>query len=77
MMNSSFLIEKSAEVATRVLSSDDPLQELYMHLFARSITPEERQEARVFLKDAGGADAGSWALLCHTLLISNEFLYLR
>jgi hypothetical protein len=76
MMNSSFLIEKSAEVATRVLSYEDPLQELYMRLFSRPVTPEERREARAFLKDAG-AEPGSWALLCHTLLISNEFLFLR
>ena len=77
MMNSSFLIEKSAEVATRVLSFDDPLQELYMRFFSRPVTPDERREARVFLREAGGPDSEAWSLLCHTLLISNEFLHLR
>ena len=75
MLNSPFLLDKSAEIAARLRSHDDPLAELYLRLFARPATPEERHEATRFLEDAGDAEA--WALLCHTLLISNEFLYLR
>mgnify|MGYP002039543579 CR=1 FL=1 len=75
MLNSPFLLDKSAEIAARLRSHDDPLAELYLRLFARPATPEERHEATRFLEDAGDTEA--WALLCHTLLISNEFLYLR
>jgi hypothetical protein len=46
-----------------------------VRLFARPATRDERREATKFLKEAGGDEA--WTLLCHTLLISNEFLYLR
>ena len=75
MLNSPFLLDKSAEIAAGVSSHDDPLEELYLRLFARPATQDERREAAKFLKEAGGDEA--WTLLCHTLLISNEFLYLR
>ncbi|MCH2063831.1 MAG: DUF1549 domain-containing protein [Roseibacillus sp.] len=75
MLNSPFLLEKSAEIATGIRSHDDPLEELYLRLFARPATQDERREAAKFLEEAGGDEA--WTLLCHTLLISNEFLYLR
>ncbi len=75
MLNSPFLINKSAEIAAQLRSHDDPLQELHLRFFARPVTRDERREAAKFLKEAGDDEA--WALLCHTLLISNEFLYLR
>ncbi|MFP6883279.1 MAG: DUF1549 domain-containing protein [Roseibacillus sp.] len=75
MLNSPFLINKSAEIAAQLRSHDDPLQELHLRFFARPVTRDERRDAAKFLKEAGDDEA--WALLCHTLLISNEFLYLR
>ena len=77
MLNSSFLINQSAVIARQIQSHDDPLHELYLRLFSRPVTREERAEAQVFLREAGNDGPQAWALLCHTLLISNEFLYLR
>ena len=77
MLNSSFLITQSAIFAQKIQSSEDPLHELYMRLFSRPVTDEERKEAKLFLREAGGDGSRALALLCHTLLISNEFLYLR
>ena len=77
MLNSSFLINQSAVIARQIQSHEDPLHELYLRLFSRPVTSEERAEAQVFLREAGNDGPQAWALLCHTLLISNEFLYLR
>ena len=77
MLNSSFLINQSAVIARQIQSHEDPLHELYLRLFSRPVTREERAEAQVFLREAGNDGPQAWALLCHTLLISNEFLYLR
>ena len=77
MLNSPFLIDKSAQIAAQLRSHADPLQELYLRLFARSVSREERHEATEFLKETGSEKDEAWTLLCHTLLISNEFLYLR
>ena len=77
MLNSSFLINQSAVIARQIQSHEDPLHELYLRLFSRPVTTEERSEAQVFLREAGNDGPQAWALLCHTLLISNEFLYLR
>ncbi len=77
MLNSSFLINQSAVIARQIQSHEDPLHELYLRLFSRPVTREERGEAQVFLREAGNNGPQAWALLCHTLLISNEFLYLR
>ena len=76
MLNSPFLMAQSEEVSTRMRTHPDPLNELYLHLFARPIEGSERLAAEQFLQNAG-TEKDSWDLLCHTLLISNEFLYLR
>ena len=72
MMNSPFLIQQAAAVADSVRGSDDPLAELYLRLFARPITKEERTDAEPLVRRKNG-----WTLLCQTLLMSNDFLYLR
>lgn len=69
------------------LSDDhDRLNVLYQKLYSRSPTPEEESRALDFiarfaddLKESGAAkpetaDAVSWNRLCHTLLVSNEFI---
>lgn len=75
MMNSPFLMKQAAAVAESVRQTSDPMAELYLRLFARPITKAERQEAEQFVKNNGNDHA--WTLLCQTLLMSNEFLYLR
>ena len=76
MLNSPFLMTQSSVIAARLRSYPDPLNELYLRLFARPVTGDERHAAEEFLRKAGG-EKDSWGLLSHTLLISNEFLYLR
>ena len=77
MLNSPFLIDQSAVIAEQISSHEDPLQELYLRLFSRPVSEDERTDAMTFLRQSGENDSRAWALLCHTLLISNDFLYLR
>ena len=77
MLNSPFLIDQSAVIAEQISSYEDPLQELYLRLFSRPVSEDERTDAMTFLRQSGENNSRAWALLCHTLLISNDFLYLR
>ena len=77
MLNSPFLIDQSAVIAEQISSHEDPLQELYLRLFSRPVSEDERTDAMTFLRQSGENDSRAWALLCHTLHISNDFLYLR
>ena len=76
MLNSPFLVTMADQLATAIRSHSDPLEELHLRLFAAPPDEVQRKWARDFLQRAGGDDEG-WSLLCHTLLISNDFLYLR
>jgi hypothetical protein len=76
MLNSPFLITKADQLATAIRSHSDPLEELHLRLFAAPPDEGQQKWARDFLQRAGGDHEG-WSLLCHTLLISNDFLYLR
>tara|TARA_Y100001934_G_C12379413_1_gene791375 strand:- start:2305 stop:4551 length:2247 start_codon:yes stop_codon:yes gene_type:complete len=79
MMNSPFLIKQAAAVAESVRKTKNPLDELYLRLFARPATQEERSESIEFIKNATKRkdERHAWTLLCQTLLASNESLYLR
>ena len=79
MMNSPWILAQSRLIARSVRSSGDPLNEVYLRLFARPVSPMERADAEEFLAEAAvrkGEDH-AWTLLCHTLLSSNDFLYIR
>jgi len=79
MMNSPWIMQQSRLIAESVRAANNPLNELHLRLFARPITAEERRDAEEFLRTATSRkDKGhAWALLCQTLLSSNEFLYVR
>ncbi len=76
MLNNPFLIEKAGQLASAVRTSEDPFADLHLRLFATPIDDQQRRWAGDFIEKAGGGDA-AWAMLCHTLLISNDFLYVR
>lgn len=76
MLNNPFLMDQAAKVATSVRQSEDPLNELHLRLFTKPIGKEERAWANEFL-EASDDDESAWNTLCHTLLISNNFLYVR
>lgn len=76
MLNNPFLMEKAAQISKLVRTHQDPLNELHLRLFAQPADDDQRRWAEEFLQKSGGKDA-AWAVLCHTLLISNDFLYLR
>ena len=77
MLNNPFIIDQAAQLAGSARGK--PIDELYLTLFARHASADEVEWAHEFLKkytvrkDATAA----WSALCQTLLISNEFLYLR
>ena len=76
MLNNPFIIGAAKKLAASARAQ--PIDRLYLRLFARPATPEESAWANEFLKkytqqkDA----AAAWTALCQTLVISNEFLYL-
>ncbi len=91
LMNSPFVKTQAAALAARVeksLATDDPgrLRQAYALAFSRPPTAAETQRALAFL-DRDEADlraaadpaprSAAWRRLCHALLASNEFLYVR
>jgi mono/diheme cytochrome c family protein len=89
LMNSPFVREQAKHLAARVhpLGEDDTvrIQKAYTLAFSRLPSAAEMRAARAFLErdaaELGGdpkdARSTAWTRLCHTLLASNEFLYLR
>ena len=90
LMNSSFVKARSAAFARRVcatsINDQDRIRTAYTLAFGRSPSEAETQLAMAFLElEAAGRDESTpksapitaWARLCQTLLVSNEFLYVR
>ena len=92
LMNSPFVAAHARHFAQRVqpLAPDDAgrLRHAYQLAFARPPNAAESRAALAFLDrdaaaltapDASATDARltAWTRLCHTLLASNEFLYVR
>ncbi len=75
LMNSDVVKKQAAALAERI-SKENPddagrIQFLWLTLFSRPVTEEERQDALSFVQEAG---EHGWSELCHALLASNEFL---
>ncbi|MDB4711986.1 DUF1553 domain-containing protein [Verrucomicrobiales bacterium] len=75
MMNNPFLIRQAQSLALRI--GEGKVRELYLTLFSRVPNSEEMHWISRFInkhaKISGKKKA--WESLCHTLLISNEFLH--
>jgi hypothetical protein len=80
MMNSPLVMDSAEKLATKLLNNcpDDKarVQQAYSILFARNGSEHETNRALAFLKSQPD-QKDAWTLLCHTLLATNEFLYLR
>jgi hypothetical protein len=80
MLNSPVAIDCAETLSARLFDSaasdDARVQLAYTTLYARPATARETQRAISFVnKHANPREA--WALLCHTLMAANEFMYLR
>ena len=87
-MNNDLFRKRSKALADQLIAlspqSDLRLQQLWLRVFNRPITPAERAEAIAFLsqidatiesQDAALRESLSWQELSHSLLASNEFLF--
>ena len=87
MMNGDYLMNESRSIAKNWLNATDKglkpsLNLLYEALLTRSPTPDELEWAKDFLEDFLPEDPDpnkteSWNALCHTLVMSNDFIHVR
>lgn len=92
MMNSEFVMQSAESFATELLAEggDDSsrIARLYAVAYARDPSPAELSDGVTFLgkiderlgqteSDPSHRQIRSWSILCHTILASNEFIYLR
>ena len=87
MMNGDYLMNESRNIAKNWLNATDKglkpsLNLLYEALLTRSPTPDELEWAKDFLEDFSPEDSDpdkteSWNALCHTLVMSNDFIHVR
>jgi hypothetical protein len=77
LMNAPWVQEQAAALAERLQSNNGTQQEKLHHLirrvYAREPNPNEIAQLQAFLESFPPTEA--WKRLCHSLLISNEFLY--
>lgn len=85
LMNSPFIMEHASEVESRIADSANKrerLEELYWHLFGRPIDDATRVRLERFLEQASAASRSdadgpsAWTLLCHSLLMSDRYIYI-
>jgi hypothetical protein len=92
MLNSDLVSQASAGLADRILSPSEPddarIASLYRLVYSREPTAGEVAAAQSLLRDANDvllttesdADKRSrlaWEALCHSVLVANEFVYVR
>ena len=85
MMNGGFLMNESRRIAKNWQSTPGKelapsLNRLYQAVLTRSPTPDEMQWVAHFLKNYSAENtdpnmAESWGALCHTLVMSNDFIH--
>ena len=85
MMNGKFLMNESRGIAKNWPAAPEKelassLKQLYQAVLTRSPTPDELQWAARFLNDYSAEDndtnmSESWSALCHTLVMSNDFIH--
>ncbi len=89
LLNSPMIVEQTQRWGDRLcretpqLSTSERVDRLYLEAFGRLPTAEEREAALAFIAasavDHGGNEAAPpvWADLCHVLLNTKEFIYVR
>ena len=80
MMNSPFAAQAAENLAGKLAAEtpagEDRVRSVYLSLYGRSASPSEVTRAVTFVRQQGDTPE-AWTLLCHTLLATNEFMYLR
>ena len=88
LLNSPIVLDAARSLSSRLAELDESsrIEELFQRLYARPASEHERQQVQTFLTafadqiaNAKAAkpeniDNVTWNRLCHTLLVSNEFL---
>ena len=92
MLNSDLVMECAGQLAQRLLTEgktdEQRMDRMYRLAYGREATAEETQAQLDFLEKVEAALAGSqpdakvrrqeaWSVLCHTVLASNEFVYVK
>jgi len=89
LLNDPFVMNQAEHFAKSTMTADDDdarLTIIYRRLFSRHPTADERQAALEFNRDfapsARDTDSessrnDSWSALCHSLMISSEFIYVE
>jgi hypothetical protein len=81
LMNNSFVQDAAQAVVGRAEAEDitQRVDQLYRLILARGATPDELQLATSFVETDNGPQAeplGPWQRLAHTLMLTNEFMFL-
>ena len=80
LLNNTWVLEESRSMAERVVAAG-PMTEARVDAawriaFARSPSAKEKQAAIEFVeRSRSGDDVAVWSTLCHTLINTNEFIY--
>ncbi len=85
MMNADWVMDSAEQIAKRLLnessSEDSRVESAYRQVLGRRPTDAETLRVLEFIDTATANDAQhreqAWALFCHSLLASNEFMYVR
>ncbi len=90
MMNSDFVMQSADQIAERALaepkSTPERISTIVSTIYGREATDAEIEAHQQFLigieqalaeTDAAKRTQQAWSVLCHTLLASNEFIYLK
>jgi hypothetical protein len=80
LMNDDLVIDSAASFAARVCqqteATDSRIESAYRWAFGRLPSDSERLRAIEFISESDHSQA-AWQLFCHSLLASNEFIYVR
>jgi hypothetical protein len=80
MLNSPVAMDSADKLAAKVCRAETNdearVQQAYELLYARPASPHETARAIAFVNKHPDRQE-AWALLCHTLMAANEFMYLR
>ena len=88
MMNSDFVLKCSSDLATLLLGKPEAtepsrIREAYLRAYGREPSPDELAQSRDYLGTvekvipADQSKQQAWRSLCHVILSSNEFLYVK
>ncbi|MBM3735924.1 MAG: DUF1553 domain-containing protein [Acidobacteria bacterium] len=79
LMNAPFVKEQATALAKLILagemSDENRIRALVRRVWARDLKPGEADALLGYLRSAASDRIEAWTRLCHSLLISNEFLY--